>query len=76
MARKKKRNKKIIKGTLLATLGGAALSGAALALSNKKVRKKIKSTVDDLEKEGIDELDKLIKKVKKSRKESEKKLSK
>ena len=75
MARKKKSNKKIVKGTLLATLAGAAVSAGALALSNKKVRKKIKSSVDSLEKEGIDELDKLIKKVKKSRKASEKKLT-
>ena len=76
MTRKKKRNKKIIKGTLLATLGGAAVSAGALALSDKKVRKKLKSTVDDLEKEGIDRLDKLIKKVKKAKKESKGKLSK
>jgi hypothetical protein len=75
MSRKKKRNKKVIKGALLATLGGAAVSAGALALSDKKVRKKLKSTVDSLEKEGIDELDKLIKKVKRSRRESEKKLT-
>jgi hypothetical protein len=75
MARKKKHSKKIIKGALLATLGGAAVSAGALALSDKKVRKKIKSTVESLEKEGVDELDKLIKKVKRSRKESENKLT-
>jgi ATP-dependent protease HslVU (ClpYQ) peptidase subunit len=75
MPRKKKRNKKIIEGTLLATLGGAVLSAGALALSDKKVRKKLKTAVDNLEKEGIDKLDELINKVKKSRKKSEKRLS-
>lgn len=74
MPARKRNSKKIIRGALLATLGGAVVSAGALALSDKKIKNKLKKTFKNLENEGIDKLDEIIKKLKESKKQSEKKL--
>jgi hypothetical protein len=75
MPGRKKRSKKIIRNTLLATLGGAVVSAGALALSDKKIKNKLTKTVKKLENEGLDKLDEIIENLKKSKKRSKKKLS-
>ena len=75
MPKRKTTRGKALKGALSA-LGAAAIGAAAIALSNKKTRGKIKKLAKSLEKEGVEELDKIIAKVEKAKKSTKRKLRK
>jgi hypothetical protein len=70
----KAKNSQILEGAAIATAAGVAVGAAALALSNKKTRKKIGKEIKKLEKMGSEELDSIIDKVKVAKAKSEKKI--
>ena len=72
--KQRQKKSKILEGAAIATAAGVALGAAAIALSNKKTRNKIKKGLKKLEKEGAKELDEIIETVEKAKIESKKKL--
>lgn len=70
----KKKDTKKSKILETAAIAGVAVGAAAIALSDKNTRSKIKKGLKKLEKEGAGQLDKIIKTVEKAKIESRKKL--